>query len=414
MNDKVLLIVKDVKFCVTETSIAGRYQAILSLFSQYSHNPAINQILFCTTETNWMDVRAFIYRCIYSPCVLHQLIEPEKLAFHIQDQCCRLIVDFIEHNPSYQFILSIITTDIKARLINGILRVDTTKIVRDNELLNEEETKKLVNKLAKNYHLVSSRIAGLGKTTFIQNHAQALKRNLVKFPITGDSNVDQIGERLLSITTSNAIHFDIGSIDNINLLNSILFCLCLFRSYCFSETIIYLPENTIFYFELESSPVFNLDQDIYIFRYLDTSIIKQFDLNDLIHTDTRLRYVTRYLYAIDKNIIKNKAIDTVDEQIITNGMRMDLVNKYFIQDKDKNYLSWTQLKIFISVFYNLFIGFSKCGYFLADVLPESQLRMDIIQTFLRSTKQFTSMSVKSVREKQVISYNVDQINEGFK
>lgn len=399
------------KIFVTETSIEGRYRAILSLFEHHKCNRAINQILFCTTETNWMDVRAFIYRCFYSSCILHQLVEPERLAFNVQDQCCRLIVDLIERHPLNKFKLSIVTTDKETHLVNGILHTDIAKSVRDTELLNEDDLKKVINKLVKNDRLVSSIIAGLGKTTFIQNHARALKRNLIKFPITGDSSADQIGERLLLISTANAIHFDISCTENVNLLNSILFCLCLFHSYCFSSTVIYLPLDTVFYFELESSPFFKLNEDIYVFRYLDSTILKEFNLNDLLYKEERLLYVARYLYAIESRIIKSKEISAVGEQLITKTMSIDLLNKYFVQNKDKNYLSWTQLKIFINVFYSLFNGFSNCGYFSVDALQEPQLRMDIMQTFLLSTNQFTSMSVKSVREKQVKLDNIKEIDE---
>ncbi|CAF4156939.1 unnamed protein product [Rotaria sp. Silwood2] len=399
------------KISIIETSIEGRYRAILSLFHHDNSDPAVNQILFCTTETNWIDVRAFFYRCFYSSSNLYQLIEPERLEFNIQDKCCQLIIKLVENNPSHKFKLSIITTEIQTHLINAILRMDTAKTVRDNELLNEDDLKKYVKQIVKNCHLVSSTMAGLGKTTFIQNHAQKFNRNLIKFPITGDSSFDQIGERLLLITTSNAIHFDIGSVENINLLNSILFCLCLFRSYCFSQTVIYLPMNTLFYFELESSPFFKLNQDMFIFRYLESTEIDEFNLNNVRYGETRLLYVTRYLYAIDKKIIKDKEINIISEQSVTNSMCIDLFNKYFIQNKDKKYLSWTQLKIFINVFYHLFNGFSNCGYFRVDALQEPKLRMDIIQTFLNSSNQFTSISVKSVRENQVILKNGEQIDD---
>ncbi|CAF4035636.1 unnamed protein product, partial [Rotaria sordida] len=399
------------KIFITETSIEGRYRAILSLFHHDNSDPAVNQILFCTTETNWIDVRAFIYRCFYSSSNLYQFIEPEQLEFNVQDKCCQLIIKLIEHDPSNKFKLSIVTTDIQTHLINGILRMNIAKIVRDNELLNEGDLNKYVKNLVKNCHIVSSKIAGLGKTTFIQNHAQKSNRNLIKFPIMGDSSFDQIGARLLLIGMPNAIHFDVGSIENINLLNSILFCLCLFRSYCFSQTVIYLPINTLFYFELESSSFFQLNQDIYIFRYLDSTIINEFNLNNILYEQARLHYVTRYLYAIDKKIIKDKEIDVVPEQSINQHICIDLMNKYFIQNKDKKYLSWTQLKIFINVFYHLFNGFSKCGYFLINTLQEPQLRMDIIQAFLDSSNQFTSISVKSVRENQVTLKNSEQIND---
>ncbi|CAF3464205.1 unnamed protein product [Rotaria sp. Silwood1] len=399
------------KIFITETSIEGRYRAILSLFHHDNSEPAVNQILFCTTETNWIDVRAFIYRCFYSSSNLYQLIEPERLEFNVQDKCCQLIIKLVEYNPSHKFKLGVVTTDIQTHLINGILRMDIAKTVRDNELLNEGDLNKYVKILVKNCHLVSSKIAGLGKTVFIQNHARKYNRNLIKFPITGDSSFDQIYARFLLLSASNAIHFDIGSIENINLLNSILFCLCLFRSYSFSQTVTYLPINTFLYFELESSPFFKLNQDIYIFRYLESTIINDFDLNNLIYEESRLLYVARYLYAIDKKIIKDKEINVVSEQSITAHMCIDLVNKYFIQNKDKNYLSWTQFKIFINVFYHLFNGFSKCGYFLVDTLREPQLRMDIIQAFLDSSNQFTSISVKSVRENQSTLKNSEQIED---
>ncbi|CAF4749586.1 unnamed protein product, partial [Rotaria sp. Silwood1] len=376
------------KIFITETSIEGRYRAILSLFHHDNSEPAVNQILFCTTETNWIDVRAFIYRCFYSSSNLYQLIEPERLEFNVQDKCCQLIIKLVEYNPSHKFKLGVVTTDIQTHLINGILRMDIAKTVRDNELLNEGDLNKYVKILVKNCHLVSSKIAGLG-----------------------DSSFDQIYARFLLLSASNAIHFDIGSIENINLLNSILFCLCLFRSYSFSQTVTYLPINTFLYFELESSPFFKLNQDIYIFRYLESTIINDFDLNNLIYEESRLLYVARYLYAIDKKIIKDKEINVVSEQSITAHMCIDLVNKYFIQNKDKNYLSWTQFKIFINVFYHLFNGFSKCGYFLVDTLREPQLRMDIIQAFLDSSNQFTSISVKSVRENQSTLKNSEQIED---
>ncbi|CAF5028190.1 unnamed protein product, partial [Rotaria sp. Silwood1] len=132
--------------------------------------------------------------------------------------------------------------------------------------------------------------------------------------------------------------------------------------YSFSQTVTYLPINTFLYFELESSPFFKLNQDIYIFRYLESTIINDFDLNNLIYEESRLLYVARYLYAIDKKIIKDKEINV-------------------------------------------------CGYFLVDTLREPQLRMDIIQAFLDSSNQFTSISVKSVRENQSTLKNSEQIED---
>ncbi|CAF4794136.1 unnamed protein product, partial [Rotaria sp. Silwood2] len=52
------------------------------------------------------------------------------------------------------------------------------------------------------------------------------------------------------------------------------------------------------------------------------------------------------------------------------------------------------------VFYRLFTGFSRRDYFLCKYVPNKTIRMDLAQTLLQSSNQFTSLSVEAIRRQQ--------------
>jgi hypothetical protein len=92
--------------------------------------------------------------------------------------------------------------------------------------------------------LITSKITGLGKSSVIRHAIESSKKNYVKFPISGDYDVDTLAERLRSKydqLQSAAIHLDIGAIDNNQQLNEILYCLLLFRSFRFGQVAVSIP-----------------------------------------------------------------------------------------------------------------------------------------------------------------------------
>ncbi|CAF4666292.1 unnamed protein product, partial [Rotaria socialis] len=77
-----------------------------------------------------------------------------------------------------------------------------------------------------------------------------------------------------------------------------------------------------------------------------------------------------------------------------------LIQAIFLPNKDADYITWTQLSIFVAVFHRLFTGFSSNVYFGAESLPEPKLRMDLAQALIQSSNLFTSLSVENVRKQQ--------------
>ncbi len=108
----------------------------------------------------------------------------------------------------------------------------------------------------------------------------------------------------------------------------------------------------------------------------------------------------KYFDAINTGNIVKADLNEDNKQVIDAANCLRLIQNQFLHGKNPEFITWTQLNIFISVFYSLFNGFSKCGHFFVDSLENPQLRLDILQAFLRSSDQFTSLSVENVRKQQ--------------
>lgn len=218
-------------------------------------------------------------------------------------------------------------------------------------------------------------------------------------------DVDTIAERLCQYgneLTTGALHIDISAINNIKQLNELLYCLLLFRSFRFGQVAVYIPNDVPIYIELDSSPYSsNLQEKITLFKYINTKLIDQIDWNEFqITNPMAIQLVVNYLQAIkDKTIVKR---DITEDNLIRfdQATCINLLKGPFLQNKNPDFVTWTQLSIFISVYYSLFSGFSRCGFFLVDAVPNPQLRYDILLSLLQSSNQFTSLCVDNVRKNQ--------------
>jgi hypothetical protein len=408
---------KKKKVFLVETTNKGILRAIYSLFHLNNTSVVANQLFYCTWDTNWMEIRAFIYRCFYSQ-KLHLLIHPETLSIVIQDQFTQLLYQLIEQHPNHLFRLGIITTVLISHLylINNSNIHYIIQIIHDQEMLSETHLQNIIPKLVENNCiLVTSRIAGLGKSNYIRSQALRLDKQLIKFSISGDVDIDILMERLRdkqiqSAPLSIVLHINIGPVENVQQLNEFLYCLILFRCFRLGQMPVCVPTEIPIYIEVDSSSYLaKLIDDITIFKYLPKNHIDTMDWNELESSSSRIQFVANYLQAIeDKTInirdIHEQAITTLDKSTC-----IRLLQKHFLREKNLEFISWTQLSIFISVYYKLFSGFSKYGFFVADPTNQSSLRLDILNKLLNSSDQFTSLSVEIVRQNQRSIYT----NETF-
>ena len=393
------------KCYLVETTNEGILRAILSLFQYTKTKPAISRVFYCNHHTNWIEVRAFVYRCFYSQ-TFHQIIRPELLSQSIQDQFINLLRQFIGQRHFHVFRMGIITitSPTDQQMINGLQSMDILNVLLDQQLFSANDLSRDVQQMIRNCHLVTSRITGLGKSTFIRQTIEKSGKDYVKFSINGDFQIDTLSERLSSkhsqLEKGAAIHLDIGTIANTQQLNEILYCLLLFGNFRFGEVAVSIPVDTPIYIELDASPQSTL-KEIYFFEHIKSKIeIKEIHWENLNINHVGIQIVANYLQAIDNQTILTIDLDPKAFPNLNRQICSDLIKKYFLPEKNAEFITWTQLSIFTSIFYRLFTGFSRCGYFRVEFVPDSKVRLEIIQALLKSSNQFTSLSVENVRKQQ--------------
>ncbi|CAF3044828.1 unnamed protein product [Rotaria sp. Silwood2] len=399
------------KIWLVDTNEDGILRALFSLFHLTKNPTHVHQVFYCTERTNWTEIRAFIYRCFFSQ-TLQILIRPQLLSADIQDRMVPSLRGFIERYPAHFFHLGLISTSAaqNVQLINALKGLNIVTTLRDQDLLNKTDFANQLRTMLRHCSLVTSRLAGLGKTSFIQEQERRIGKPLIKFPIGGDVQGDKIAERLAQHTveiTNSVLHIDIGPVDNIRTLDEILYCLTLFHSFRFGQMAIFLPADTPIFIELDASPL-AINQDcLTIYPYLESRHhLEHVHWNELQHQLLKVQFVVNYLDAIQSTTIIKSDISDTNLRVIDAPNSLRLLHTYFSSGKNSEFITWTQLHIYLSVFYSLFHGFSKCSHFLVDCLIHPQLRLDILQAFLRSSEQFTSLSVENVRKQQRASSTI--------
>ncbi|CAF4517450.1 unnamed protein product, partial [Rotaria socialis] len=401
------------KILVVETSYEGILRGILSLFQLTKEQPQVHHIFYCSDTTSWTEMRAFAYRCFYSQGALHQLIRPELLSALVQDQFTRFLHKLVKQQPERLFRLGIVTTAPTAhlQLVNGLKALQIVSTIQDQYLLDKIALQDVIKELIKgNSTLVTSHIAGLGKSTYIRDEIQRNRKLYIKFSINGSINVDTLAKRLRALekkmtSADVALHIDIGVVDNIQQLNELLYCLLLFRGFRLGQEAAYIPANIPIYIELDSSPhSLTAHAKIIVLQFLPCHHIETMNIGQLkVANMASIQLVTNYLQAIDDETIITQSIGNGYITQFDAKKCIELLQKHFLKEKNKDYVTWTQLSIFISVYESLFDGFSQCGHFIVEIMKEvnnTQLRINILQTLLQSSDQFTSLSVESVRKNQ--------------
>lgn len=395
------------KVYLVETTDEGILRAILSLCKQFQTTNSVKNLLYCTEETSWMEIRAFTYRCFYSQ-TFQQLIRPELLSAAIQHQFTRLLKQLIDRYSQQYFRMSLITTvtSTHLQLINGLRALQIVQTVQDQDLFNLTDFQQAIKQsIGENSTLITSRINGLGKSFFIRKDIEKNQKKYIKFPISGDIDVDGIARRLCQFGdkfSSAALHIDIGAMNNLKQLNELLYCLLMFRSFRFGQIAVCIPEDTPIYIELDSSPhSYDIREKIVLFKYMNTKSLDRIDWNDFqVSNSLAVQLVVNYLQAMKDNRILKQDINAENLVQFDPKICIELLKEPFLQNKNPDFINWTQLSIFISVYFSLFSGFSRSGYFLVEVVPQPQLRYDIVDSLLKSASQFTSLCVDNVRANQ--------------
>ena len=355
---------------VMKATVNNILQTVLTVYITYEGVlPGAFQLLTCHASTSWSELVAFAYRCLFNPeHKLFCLIYPEMLSFSLHDQFLTLIRSLEFQYPEQRFNLTLLTTDTSAHLVSSLKGYKETKILEQLELINIETIKESVQKNSLRCTAVCSRIAGLGKSTYIRNFAKAENTPLFKIPITSSIDLIDIGKRLLSLPTLEkcALWLSIGSIkpEEKPLLNELLFNLIVLKALNSSRKCVTLSPDIYIFLELESS-YFESLCDIEILKYLQKVEINDLDFNKINYWTPKTQFICYCLEAFAEDSIGRHNLVEGDVQglIIPTERCLKVLVPAFLQYRDLKYASYTELNVYINILYYLLKGFSESPIF---------------------------------------------------
>ena len=335
------------------------------------------------------------------------------MSAEIQHRIIRLLNEFLSLQSKRNFRMAIITTSQSGhwQLFNGLKNLQIANSFHDYEMLDKTDLENAIKDLiGKDDTCVTSKISGLGKSMYVLDEIRHRNLDYIKFPVGAEISSDILAKRLqrhgIQLASSKvALHIDINAIENVRQLNELLYCLLLFRRFRFGREAVYVPSDVPIYIEFDASMhTADLKEKIIVVNYLNKKHINEIDLNSIKMQEwPEIHGVIKYLQAIKNGKINWEDI-SIENELACKSFEvnscLELLKEYFIQIQNSEFITWTKLRILIYIYYQLFSGFSRCGHFLVEFMEDSQLRMNILQTLLQSSSQFTSVSVETVRNSQ--------------
>ena len=420
---------KEKSLYAVETSEKAIIKGLLTLYLTLENRvPTSSQILICNQSTTLIELTAFAYRCYRSPNnQLFCLIQPENLSFTLQDQFSTIFRNILKEYGHKKYYLGFVTTKLQNHIITSLRTKESTKIFKAGELIQTDDLTRIIQglKMTKFCKSVTSNTTGLGKTTSIINYAKEFGLTYTKIPISGDINLAEFGKRLSDVLSrqdvQHCLSFGIGCIEekDKSLLNEILFSLVVLRSLHFGKDVIEVPEHAYIVFEIESSYFDNIREEIEILNYLPCENIREMNFKKLDYHLPEIQFVCHYLNGIADQSLGRRDIleDDNSHQLLDREQCLNALIPKFLNGRNKDYATYTQLNIYVNMLYYLFKSFSESGFFSYGILAQEEnqheinavfmktedivrMRLGLVEGLIIAADQFTSKSVEGVRNCQ--------------
>ena len=401
-KNKILSDINDVK---SKNNYKGIYfygssieeYDILNIYSNITGSwPFNTNILLCNADISLIEIYSFINRaiCCKVNCLFMIVIRDsfpsskksilinylKKVQDNFQRMMSCLVIFFNLHDNEFH---------------QNILKIRNIKLL--NPHCFQEYIK--IGKRNVNVKIISSKICGLGKSTFINNKKKK-NGDIIYLPIGGDFTQNDIIEILSNTMQSNykdsinyVLHIDLGQTNDIELVKDFLFKLLILNKCEINENVIYFKSNFEIYIELSNN--FN----DYLTTYKVLNFFEEIKIPNKfqIYFTKEIKLVSSILKRYENNDILSSNIDTKKEINISEKECQDLILKYLGINNPNLY----QINSFIKVLSCEFEKFNTCFGFEPTILRENaqymymtqqealNLRKYIITSLIKITKYFT-------------------------
>ena len=389
-------------------------KTMLALYMNTTHTlPEPHQVLFCTKRTTWNELELLLSRCFGSfkfsnVRQLFCIAQVEMLSSQVQ---FKLVEKLQNINTDENYLLSLICRGsgkhpFLDELSSGRNKLSTT--------LSDEQLRQAFQTECPRVVTYTSAIPGLGKSSKIKESAFNAHKAVITLHLSGPLDRRNVIERLSTacLQSHNALHIDLGNVDNMVDLDTFIFELIILR---------YVTEN-FKSFSLETEYIYievgNTINDL-LRNSLSTVVafkrehLKWGDYTDYhisMEVTSPVQVVCQYLNYLDKGLIDRKDLQfsgqVAEPAVHPNDCRR-LLRKYYGQESD---LSFTVVKIFLHVLADQLKKMACSSFFrvsrlleMTDHKTELVVRSTLVKALIEASKEFSLRSIKTCKSSQVLT-----------
>ncbi|KAK3603848.1 hypothetical protein CHS0354_042856 [Potamilus streckersoni] len=390
---------------VMKTVLALYYNTVRKL-------PEPHQILFCSEDTSWVEVQLLIHRSVRSKEEnLFCIANVEMLSNEIQFK----LVEALHHLSICQtFLLSIICCGTE----NHPIFHEFSDCIMPVHPISDNVFTNILQKFWPDVLSITSDVPGLGKTETIRQKSQRQNRGVATFHISGPLNRARLVHRLadMRVRQNDALHIDIGNIDNPFELDAFLFEIIVLGFASTGRACVCLPTKYIF-IEIANTINHQLKDALKTaMSFKRKNLSWQFYSNFIVsnNINSPVQVVCQYLNALDDGTIDSKDIYFTGKKAVCPLPRQkcqQLLRKYFRGPED---MSFSIARIFINVLADQLKKMSCSTFFrtqhLQTALRKRQgiaVRSNLLHALLNTCSEFASRSVNNCRMLQASAVKLD-------
>lgn len=389
-------------------------QVVKTLLSLYNNTtqilPEPYQVLICTHETTWNELELLLNRCFgaYRFTEIQQLFCISNIELLTNELQFRLVEELKNINTPDNYLLSLICRgSSKHPFLDELSSYTSTSVTT----LSDEAIRQAFRSECPEVVTYTSESPGIGKSLHIKTNAFLSRKQVSKIHISGPLHKKKLIERLADskLHKHQAIHIDIGSVDDPVELDTFIFELIIlryvkagFRAACLETKFVYIEIANTINDSLRNSlnTVMSFKREHLVWDSYDDFVVST-------EINSPVQVVCQYLQCLKKGQLDKK-------DIVFSGKNCEApLEPYICRSLLKEFIpddistSFSTVNIFLHSLADQLKKMACSSYFKVSRISEMVghksipiVRSTLVEALLGASKEFASKSIKTCRTSQ--------------
>ncbi|XP_038050110.1 uncharacterized protein LOC119723500 [Patiria miniata] len=366
--------------------------------------PQANQVLFCHPETAWDEVYLLLQRCRKASkrnsSALYALINVEQLTTEFQFMLVDEVKELQQNDRA--FLLAIICC---GGCHHHIIDQFSPHYTHQIQGMTTNEMRDCLEQGCPNVEVITSEVPGLGKSEYIACKAAEKRENAILFEIGGPLTKTDLVRQLLQKSPSEyqALHIDIRSTSDVNLVDSFIFELLVVGMAVAGTHLCELRYSKVF-IEIANAHEHHLRDSLinccnFKRHHIEWDNYSSFLVSQ--EANSPVQVVCHYLKAVKDGAVDSKEIHftgPLKDKLLSDDHCRQLLRDNF---SPTSKMAFTTVNMFLNVLATELKKMSASHYFTIEALRDMLgtgphcVRSDLFKALEAVAREFSSRSVES-------------------